>query len=155
MTYRTVFDVAQNQFHWAYPSFGLLFLAVGLILVAVVSRWSKRLAPRVMGWLMIAFALGWTAVALYSTHESYREYVRALVSGKAIIREGTVEQFQPSAYEGMDECFQVKDAKFCYSDDSAGPEFHRTGAHGGPIHQGLPVRVTAYHGAILRLEIGE
>ena len=152
MSYVTLFDVSQTAFHWAYPSYGLLFLLAGLILVFVISRWSRRKSPRVMGFVMIVFSAGWTASAMYATHRDYMECMDAFRRNQVTVFEGVVEDFRIAPYEGMDECFRVQSATFCYSDESVQPGFHQTGAHGGPIHAGLAVRITAYHRNILKLE---
>lgn len=58
-------------------------------------------------------------------------------------------------YEGhQDECFRVKNEKFCYSDYVVQPGFHQSASHGGPIREGLPVRIAYSNGQILRLDIG-
>ncbi|HUA61373.1 MAG TPA: hypothetical protein VML19_21610 [Verrucomicrobiae bacterium] len=152
MPYVTLFDISQTRFQWAYPSFGLLFLVTGLILTLVVSRWSKRRSPRIAGGVMMVFSAGWTAFAIYSTHRDYVECLEAFRRNQATVIEGTVEDFRIAPYEGMDECFRVQTATFCYSDESIQPGFHRTGARGGPIRPGLAVRITAYRGNILKLE---
>ena len=87
MHYATVFDISQTRFEWAYPSYGLLFCVAGLFLALVVGRWSKRKSPRVIGWFMAIFAIGWTAVALRSTWRDYHECLDALRSGGGNRRE--------------------------------------------------------------------
>jgi hypothetical protein len=53
----------------------------------------------------------------------------------------------------QDECFSVKNQQFCYSDYLVQPGFRQSASHGGPIREGLPVRIRYYEGQILRLDV--
>ena len=80
--------------------------------------------------------------------------IAALYDGPHQIVEGLVSDFEPMPYEGhKDECFSVQQQSFCYSDYSTTLGFHRSASHGGPIREGLPVRITYHDGMILRLQI--
>ncbi len=52
-----------------------------------------------------------------------------------------------------DESFVVGDRRCAYSDDLVTAGFHNTRRHGGPIREGLYVRVTYFGNSILRLEV--
>jgi hypothetical protein len=68
--------------------------------------------------------------------------------------EGPVHNFKPMPYEGhQEECFSIENQMFCYSDYEPQPGFHQSTSHGGPIREGLPVRVAYYEEQILRLEV--
>jgi hypothetical protein len=57
-------------------------------------------------------------------------------------------------YEGhQDECFSVQSQTFCYSDYGVTAGFNNSASHGGPIREGLPVRVSYVGSTIVRLEI--
>jgi hypothetical protein len=80
--------------------------------------------------------------------------VSALYGGPREVVEGAVSNFRPMPYEGhQDECFCVHQQSFCYSDYEITPGFHQSASHGGPIHEGLPVRIDYHDGVILRLQI--
>ena len=51
------------------------------------------------------------------------------------------------------ESFAVGGHRFSYSDYVVTSGFHNTASHGGPIHDGLDVRVSYLGNLILRLEI--
>ena len=71
-----------------------------------------------------------------------------------LVVEGYVTDLRPMPYQGhQDECFTVQPATFCYSDYDVSPGFNNSASHGGPIREGLPVRVSYVGGTILRLEI--
>jgi hypothetical protein len=57
------------------------------------------------------------------------------------------------------ECFNVEQIQFCYSDYVLTGGFNQTGTYGGPIREGLRVRISymatspnGCHNVILRLE---
>jgi hypothetical protein len=52
-----------------------------------------------------------------------------------------------------DESFVVGGRRFSYSDYSVTPGFNNTRSHGGPIDNGVYVRITHRGNTILRLEI--
>ena len=88
------------------------------------------------------------------TITDFAKYRSAYAKGDFSIVEGTVDNFQPMPYEGhQQESFTVKDVAFHYSDFDSSPCLRNTASHGGPIRQGLAVRITYHQGCILRLEI--
>jgi hypothetical protein len=156
--YLTVYDLAQAGYsEWYVPVFGLLFLllAGGLLrsrrLFPTTGRTSFR---RVFPWAGLSLAVLWTAAYFAATFARYRSLRDALVSGEAQVVEGPVADFMPMPYEGHAlEHFTVNGHRFAYSDFQETPGFHTTSSHGGPIRDGLQVRITSLNGVILRLEI--
>jgi hypothetical protein len=70
--------------------------------------------------------------------------------------EGRVEGFQPAPAEGhQDETFTVGGVRFAYSDYVITGGFNQTQSHGGPIHEGVAVRIHYIPGpnVIVKLEI--
>jgi hypothetical protein len=54
------------------------------------------------------------------------------------------------------ESFMVNGVLLSYSDfDKSKCGFRNTASHGGPIHEGLQVRISAHAGRILNLEIAK
>ena len=99
----------------------------------------------------ICFATLWTAAAFAGTFVAYRKAVGALHNGEANVVEGRVDHY--SQVPTKSESFDVSGVKFWYSDDVIIAGFNHTAFHGGPIRQGLPVKIWYWHGQILRLEI--
>lgn len=105
-----------------------------------------------------AFSLLWTAVAGGSIGVNYVRVQSALRSGTASVVEGPVEHFHPMPYTGhANETFDVSGVHFEYSDYGITAGFNNTSSHGGPIREGLDVRI-AFIGprtgaTIVRLEI--
>jgi len=105
-------------------------------------------------WLPRVFIIGatlWTVAVFAATFVDYRKAVDALHNGEAKVVEGRVDHY--SQIPGKSESFGVNDVKFWYSDGVIIAGFNHTAFDGGPIRQGLPVKIWYWHGQILRLKI--
>lgn len=154
MPYITVFDISQQSVDWWFPAAGFLFLVIGIVFVKFISKLEGHRNAKLVGWFMIVFASFWTLIAAVSMYSSHTDFLGAYKAAQYSVIEGTVEDFHPMPYSGhAEECFRVENERFCYSDYVIDPGFRQTASHGGPIREGLPVRITYYQGRILRLEI--
>ena len=167
--YRIVYDITKEAPAVWFPAVGLIFVAIGAILWRYRDRlpagwhgpfrsrpaWRKAFAGFYLG-----FSLIWTTIASIGVRGSFFGARRAMSDGSARIVEGVVENFHPMPYAGHDtERFTVGGVRFAYSDYIVGPGFNNTSSHGGPIREGLSVRIH-YNGGpnnatILKLEIKE
>lgn len=153
--YITVFQITQKSYPWWFPAFGLIFVFGGIVLVWIGRRWNSQRRAKRVGYIAIVFASLWVLSAFMFTFREYRRCIDAYRSGNYAVVQGQVENFHPMPYEGhQDECFSVQSQTFCYSDYGVQPGFDRSTSHGGPIHQGLPVRIAYFDGQILRLDVG-
>jgi hypothetical protein len=74
-----------------------------------------------------------------------------LAEGRAEVVEGPVAiDFEVGG--GKNECIRVAARRFCYSDWILTPGFNRTRALGGPLRDGLQVRISSIGDTIVRLE---
>lgn len=165
--YNVVFDITSSgNRSWSSAAFGLIFVAAGAVLVAFAvwrktlpySRWwSKRpTASRVFAFTYLSFAVVWTACAFRSSCHEYSTLITALKNGHVQVVQGLVTDFQPMPAAGHSmEQFCVSGACFKYSDYVVTSGFNNTSSHGGPIRQGLPVRVTYVGNSILKLEVAQ
>jgi hypothetical protein len=162
MHFETVFDVAQAGYrHWWFPAIGLIFVAIGTLFVffpramtMIFSFGFSRQPRRAFAWTSLGFSLVWTVAAFALTLGDYIVARNALISGQAGVIEGVVTDFRPMPYEGhADESFTVSGKRFSYSDYSVTAGFNNTRSHGGPIDNGVYVRITHRGNTILRLEI--
>jgi hypothetical protein len=160
MAYTIYFDLAQAGFRaWQPLSVGLTLTAVGAVLVFApkLLAWLPGLqgrSRRLFSWSYFLFALTWTIIASIGTYSSYRAVRAAEDEGRFTVVEGTVQNFHPMPYGGhSQETFEVDGMPFHYSDYDGSPGFHTTASHGGPIREGLPVRISFAGTTILKLEI--
>jgi hypothetical protein len=166
VTFKTVFDAANEGYAWWLPAFGLIFVALGGLLVfkpALAQRimwWGLPLQGRyrtAFGWIYLVFGSFWTVGTFLGTYSPYYTAMSCLNAGNCPVVEGTVTNFIPMPYRGhKDESFTVNGRRFSYSEyDDVTPGFHNAASHGGPIHQGLYVRITYSGNMILRLEVAQ
>ena len=95
-----------------------------------------------------------TAAVNVVSYRDYREMVQRLNAGNYTVVEGRVQQFDPMPWGGhKNETFVVDDHFYSYSDYQVTAGFNRTSSHGGPIRQGLHVRIADVDGVIGRLEV--
>jgi hypothetical protein len=103
---------------------------------------------------LIAFASAWMVLAAGDVWFQHARAVDDLRAGQYSVIEGDVRRFVPMPWGGHAlESFDVGDRHFSYSDFVATPGFRRTASHGGPIREGLHVRIAYVGNVILRLEI--
>lgn len=79
---------------------------------------------------------------------------RQLAGGQGEVIEGPVTIYLEVA-SGKNECISVADRQFCYSDWVITPGFNRTRAMGGPMRNGLQVRLSAIGNTIVRVEVAD
>lgn len=164
--YQTIFDITTTGYRtWRFAAFGLIFVTIGIVLVALVTRrkslpfrgWSTRpLASKIFAYYFFGFALLWTTFSFVVTWREYSRPYNAIVTGHARLVEGVVTDFSPMPVTGHAmERFCVSDSSACfeYSDYVVTSGFNNTSSHGGPIRAGLRVRVTYIGNSILKLEI--
>lgn len=159
-SFRVVFDVTEVGYrHWTFPAFGLIFVAIGLGLILYRYFWPKvetKAFRRLFPYLYAGFALCWTLVAFASTYSDYLTLRDAVRNGQCELVEGTVTKFVPMPREGhANEHFVVNGHYYEYSDYGVTAGFNNTQSHGGPLREGLRVRICAVGGEIARLEIAE
>jgi hypothetical protein len=157
-TYTVVFDISQVGYKAFFiPAFGLLFVGIGILLFAVPNAIPFRGPPafeKPFKYFFLGFSILWTLSAFASIYSGYHAATSARADNRAQVVEGLVHDFRPMPYQGhVDEQFCVSDACFAYSDYGVTPGFNNTASHGGPIREGLPVRVTYVGNTILRLEV--
>lgn len=157
--YEVVFDLAEEGYRqWPLGAFGVLFIAVGVALLVIGPRlargWMSARFYRVFSLYFLGFAVVWTAAAFGATYREYRRLSAALETGQFEVVEGPVREFVPMPLAGHAmESFVVDGRRFEYSDYVVTAGFNNTASHGGPIAEGLQVRVSHVRGVIVRLEI--
>jgi len=156
----TVFNLADTGYRdWWFPAFGLIFVVIGVILpklfdAGIFPNYQKQWMGNWFPSVFLGFAIFWTAITFISTLGAYLKDREALLSGKASYVEGVVTNFVPMPYQGhAQESFSVKGVPFNYSDYGVTAGFNNSSSHGGPIRQGLYVRIWYSGNDILKLQI--
>jgi hypothetical protein len=164
MTYTTVFDAThQGYTTWWFPAFGFIFLTV----FARRLFWPplERKPPlfgldyrsrKTSDWVMFVFSILWISCTFFLTFHGYLNVHEALASGNYQVVQGQVSDFVPMPYGGHSmESFCVSGQCFSYSDYVVISGFNHTASHGGPIREGLNVRVSYIGNTIIKLEMAQ
>lgn len=152
--YRVVFDFAQEGYQRWFPALGLIGVLIGGIYIWLGRRNQWTGFRKFFGFAFAGFAAVWSLGVLSATLTEYLQARSAYRGGTFSTVEGRVRNFRPMPYEGhQDEFFTVRTERFCYSDYGVTAGFNNSASHGGPIKEGLPVRVSYVGDTILRLEI--
>lgn len=175
--YKTVYDV-NEAIPWGdlgFVAFGAFVMAVGVWMwllatdrlppgiIEALERMPRRKrvakpALRTSSFVMMAFGLLWLLVTGTGIIGGWYTYRAALDTGAHERVEGVVENFEPERRDGSgDESFTVQGLYFEYSAYRISPAFKKSQVKGGPIREGLPVRIAYFprdrNNAILKLEI--
>jgi hypothetical protein len=160
MQYTVVFDVLQSGYrNWWLAAAGLVFVFASLGAVLFGRRRFRRGRSRLMSFLFLIFAVVWTWEVSVVSWTQYRRLAAALRDGTCEVVEGEVTQFHAMIPSNVrrhvrdQDSFNVGGHHFQYSDKSIGAGFHQISAEGGPLHDGLRVRIHCLGNDIARLEI--
>jgi len=154
--YKTVFTVLQSKPPWQPHVIVLLIGVIGTIaaLVAVMRYRQRKL---IVGIVYAFFLLA--AVTVYpgsGIRDMYQRAQDAYRYGQYQTIDGVVTNFHPMPYSGhQNESFVINGIQFTYSDYVLVPCFNNTASHGGPIRDGIRVRIAYSGDCILRLDIAD
>ena len=164
MQYTTVFDISQQNFYgWAF----FLSIAGGIAVVSVllsrmiehgyvapIKGWSKK-ASVWFGYVICVFFLFTGGIMAKISYDDYAYLLSTLEQGQALVVQGCVQDFSPKLIKGRGELerFRVRGVLFEYSGSDLSPGFQQTAFKGGPIHEGLHVRISYVNKIILKLEV--
>ena len=163
MEYQVAYDIQEAMYPgWWIFGVGILFFIVGLAIILfgdskvlnsiIVSSTKQRVVMPILSCIFGALWVGF-GVINYSNFASLRTAAR---NGSTETVEGKVEQFVPMPYSGhAKETFIVNGRYFAYSDYDETKGFKNTQSHGGPMREGLLVRIRHVDGSIVKLEIAK
>ena len=165
MAFKTVYDAAQQGYDWSLAPIvvvGMIFVASGAVLVYAPDTAQRFLPSRgplvrerpIFSRSFFGFSILYTAIALAVTLAQHWETQNLLRDPRLSVVEGPVTDFVPMPEAGHAmETFRVQGQSFSYSDFVVVSGFHNAASHGGPIHDGLNVRVTHVGDVILKIEV--
>lgn len=146
---------------WWFPAFGLVFVAIGWLMVRYMPRLMSHGRRGFVFWYARIFTWIWFGGAVVFTVVSFGAIIAVFLilrhdysDGRFEVVEGPVESYR-AATAGSDdrESYVVGDWRFSYSDFDAFPGYHKTRRRGSPIDEGVYVRISHVNGAIVRLEV--
>jgi hypothetical protein len=142
VAYKTVFDASNQSFEW-WPV--VIPLMVALVGVGILINYNRL--PRALGaikavgaFTLIGVGLSVAIFLFVSTLSAYQTAGAIMSNNKAQIVEGTVQGLAVSSY-GKAESFTVQGVQFSYSQYSASLGFHNVSTFGGPMKEGLHVKI--------------
>ncbi|MGO9485058.1 MAG: hypothetical protein ACLPX9_10815 [Rhodomicrobium sp.] len=163
MTYRTVFDVSELAPPVLWPLMGVALSAIAVFIVFIPNKYWNTAEEyglvfpgrRYLRAVALLVLIGSAISAVWLTYEYVRmKYM--IVHGHYNVVEGIVENFRPMPFSGHSvESFDVNGVHFSYSDYKFSQGFNNTSSHGGPIRQGLHVKIAYMGNTIIKLEIAE
>ncbi|MBX9747944.1 MAG: hypothetical protein K2X34_13645 [Hyphomonadaceae bacterium] len=167
MTYRVAYDAASAGFQgWPFVVVGLLLTAVSAAAAFAPAFRAQTIPNGIHGpargcfaWVSFVLVLAWTIAATTSSISIHERMKAAAINNTCETVEGRVAEFRPGSPGGdIHESFTIGGVRFSYSPTSITGGFNRSQSHGGPIREGLPVRICYVRGvgtenAIVRLEI--
>jgi hypothetical protein len=166
MNPRVIFDVSHVGYQSGYfPAFGLIFLAIGLVLISVNRSRAKAGLPPISSrsgrpakwfpYFILIFSSVWISLAFSLTYFPYRDLRSAHERGDCRIVQGQILNFRPGGEERgqTEESFDVAGVHFAYSPYTANAGFNQSVVKGGPLKPGAQVRIHEFGGQIARLEI--
>jgi len=148
LTYRTVFDVSDPSIaSWIVGAI-TLFLGVAAVV--------RVLMQKTRGVLILGFVLVWSVFVFTGMFRQRNGLEAAEKAHRFEVVEGVVTRFRPAPYSGHeDESFCVESKCFSYSDYVVTQAFNKTSSHGGPIRDGLRVRISYVGNAIIKVELAD
>lgn len=151
--YETIFVITGKNFQW-WPSLSVLAFALVLALAAIIAHRRKESLRMwgLVGFSVMSFVI---AVLLFAgMYSEFRTLRTAYLDGKYEVAEGTIQDFTPIGKGGSrEERFTVAGQRFSYSDFELTPAFNQSTLKGGPMRQGLQVRIYHLRGRILRVDV--
>jgi hypothetical protein len=165
MDYDVIFDVRQQTII-IWESIAPLVLFSIVLAVAGIGV-LRRIIPATIGtprWAAATFCFVGALFSIYlalntyiNTQRTKEHYANILANNKGSSIEGCVVEYRPreTLDRGPLESFRVDGILFEYNGSQSHYGFHLTKARGGPIREGLPVRITYMNDVILRIEVAE
>lgn len=156
-----VFDIARKPPDVMFTMFGAAFLLASAAAArTALRRREYRLAWSAASAVLVILGSMWLVVGLAPALRPLLDpQMDDKVSASPVV-EGPVTNFRPMLLTGHGyESFDVDGVGFSYSDFHSTPFFNQTASHGGPVREGLYVRIHYVYSEIgnepmiLRLEV--
>jgi len=159
-TYQVIYDITATSLlieNW--PILVVFFIGIFAIAKFCISLANSEESNRndhkvfAVAFIFLWFWVG--GLGLINSISQHSQCVGWVNSGDYSVITGNISEFKPMPYAShQQESFTVNGVFFDYSDyDLSKCGFNNSTSHGGPIKEGLPVRISYRDGRILILEI--
>lgn len=144
--------------NWWLPALGPVFFGAALLFYLIGRSVERKPMTPFRRFTLVSpiyASIVWTGAAFAWACNEYYQFSHVYQQGKYREISGKIENVAGAGHEQRRgyERFEVGGVQFSYSNSLSSPGFHKTRAFGGPIRDGLLVRVRYIDGAIVRLEI--
>lgn len=156
MQNQVLFDVMTKSFDWGELRLNMYMVIIGLL--AIFAEKQKlgwvRFSIRKIGYVIVAAPVLLGAFQTVDWYVERHEHIAALSNGQYAVIEGRVENLRPPG-SGRDpkESFSISGHRFEYSSYRTTTCFNLTTPRGGPIREGMMIRVKFIDECILRIEL--
>ncbi len=150
--FHTVFEASWSDLPWV-----MTLIGPGILILAyVVARYSPKPHAKAVAGLALIIGTFWT-IFMGTLFFQSAKVVSDFHSGQAQTLEGDVTDFRPMPATGhTTEQFTLNGNRFAYSNlEFHGPCFDRTVTVGGPMKNGLQVRLARVGNCIVKLEVAD
>ena len=147
--YCLVYDFTENSYR---PIFEYLWPLLPFLIVGVPVALFGAGKTRSLGFFVAIFSAGLMVVVGYHLFSDFDRIQTTYKQGKYSENEGVVTNFQPSVDE-QPELFMVNDIQYKIYPYRMSVTYVQVSHQGGPIREGLRVRIWDIEGAIVRLEV--
>ena len=142
----------QNSSFFSFDLFKpILFIGITIITLIIVMLKAKPKNIKIIISIFLLFAISLFYGVLSINIKEYKILKNRYRNKEYNIVEGYVFEFEPMPYSGKKyEKFKVEDIEFEYSDFRSTYAFNKTKSHGGPIDEGVYVKIYYTEGIIGR-----
>jgi len=159
--YEVEYEVSFKIFHVVWLLLPWLLLFGGIAIFRRPRSGKSIVLQKLLGAYVALFSVAILWVAFRAVIGDYRNRKTQLRTGHYHTVEGRVEHFVPMPYQGHAlEKFDVQGVRFSYGTYMVTSCFNHTTSHGGPIYEGLQVRIAyaptgngSEQNCILKLEV--
>ena len=149
--YRTVFELGLKSFPWSTVAHPLIGLIGGLVILWLLR---KKTFYTIVGTAIASISAIIFILALISSVPEFITRRGAYANRKGITVEGVVVNFRQAPEIGpATESFSINGTSFSYNVLDGNPCFHNAPIHGGPIREGLVVRIRYDETCIQRVDV--
>ena len=156
----TEFDLLERGYDGWLISLGGIIAFCAILLMMRLRKMIVQKPPspaqKISVYLALCSGLIWTAIVLPWTYFTYADLADSYRGGMYQEVSGIVEKFNhsiPTERRNDSEEFEVNGVTFSYSESGFYPGFQHVRTAGGPIREGLPVRIRYIGDVIVRLEV--